>query len=73
MPLLFAPEAELMFDWMLTDKQKSDDAYVKAKADEIFAHYLKTPFSDVQPPAVNDPRAASLQIADCLRDAHKLL
>jgi hypothetical protein len=39
----------------------------------VFAQYLATPLSDVQPPLDTDPREAALRIAECLKKAKAML
>ncbi|MBR2353223.1 MAG: hypothetical protein IKC59_08415 [Clostridia bacterium] len=73
MRLLLRPEAELVFDWMLTKKEQSDNDYVQEQAKEIFNHYLATPLADVQPTSDTDPCKAALIIAKCLKEAKALL
>jgi hypothetical protein len=73
MRLLLKPEAELLFDWMLTEKEKEDGERTLAETKKVFAQYLATPLSDVQPPLDTDPREAALRIAECLKKAKAML
>ena len=73
MRLLLKPEAELLFDWMLTAKEKEDGERTLAETKKVFAQYLATPLSDVQPPLDTDPREAALRIAECLKKAKAML
>lgn len=70
---LLKPESELMFNWMLTEKEKPDGEYVLAQAKEIHKQYIAVPLADMQPTKVADPKEIALRIADCLAEAAELL
>ena len=73
MQTLFEPEARLMFDWMLTERQAEDDELTREKAKELFDAYLEAPLADAQPESLPNPREVALRIADLLQKSIILL
>ena len=73
MDILFKQESEVIFDWIINGKREEEIESIYEKQKQIFAVYIETPLSLLQPMQPCDPVETTQQIADCLKLLYGIL